>query len=43
MSALIGLECPECGASFDVNQLQTIRETCDSSRLTRLARELDRA
>ncbi len=42
MSALIGLECPECGASFDVNQLQTICETCDLPLLTRLVRGLDR-
>jgi len=43
MSALIGLECPECGASFDADQLQTICETCDSPLLTQLAHGLDRA
>lgn len=35
MSLLLGLECPECQATFDAQHLQTICETCDSPLLAR--------
>jgi threonine synthase len=35
VSALIGLECPECGDSYDPERLQTVCETCDSPLLAR--------
>lgn len=47
MSALTGLECPECGQTFDAGQVQTVCHTCDSPilaryDLSRLKGELDR-
>jgi len=46
MSALISLECSECRASYDADQLQTICKTSGSPLLAyyglaRLAGELD--
>jgi threonine synthase len=45
VSALVGLECPECGGTFDAERLQTVCEACDSPLLarydlTRLSRTL---
>ncbi|MGD2253586.1 MAG: threonine synthase [Anaerolineales bacterium] len=47
MSALLGLACPECGETFDADQLQTVCQACDSPLLAeydlaRLARSLNR-
>ncbi len=47
VSALIGLECPECGGTFDAERLQTVCEACDSPLLarydlTRLSKTLTR-
>jgi threonine synthase len=47
MSALTGLECPECGQTFDAGQVQTVCHACDSPILARydlkrLKGELDR-
>ncbi len=46
MSALTGLECPECGQMFDAGRVQTVCHACDSPILARydldrLRRELD--
>ena len=35
MSALTGLQCPECGALFDADRVQTICTDCDSPLLAR--------
>jgi threonine synthase len=35
VSALIGLECPECGGTYDAERLQTVCKTCDSPLLAR--------
>lgn len=35
MSALTGLECPECGRKFDAGQVQTVCHACDSPILAR--------
>jgi threonine synthase len=47
VSALVGLECPECGGTFDAERLQTVCEACDSPLLarydlTRLSKTLTR-
>jgi threonine synthase len=47
VSALIGLDCPECGGTFDAERLQTVCRACDSPLLarydlTRLSRTLTR-
>jgi threonine synthase len=35
VSALIGLECPECGDTYDPERLQTVCKACDSPLLAR--------
>ena len=35
VSALVGLECPECGGAFEAERLQTVCESCDSPLLAR--------
>jgi threonine synthase len=35
VSALVGLECPECGGTFEAERLQTVSESCDSPLLAR--------
>ena len=35
VSALVGLECPECGGTFEAERLQTVCESCDSPLLAR--------
>lgn len=35
VSAMIGLECPECGGTYDAERLQTVCEACDSPLLAR--------
>lgn len=35
VSALVGLECPECGGTFEAERLQTVCKSCDSPLLAR--------
>lgn len=35
VSAMIGLECPACGGTFDAERLQTVCKACDSPLLAR--------
>ena len=35
VSALVGLECPECGGTFEAERSQTVCESCDSPLLAR--------
>jgi threonine synthase len=35
VSALVGLECPECRGTYDAERLQTVCEACDSPLLAR--------